>query len=130
ERRAQTRLLESHAERRERIAGEIEGRRRRIDELTGAAATLDGEAEELEPARLIAAGEPAGRAQLNELADQVRAVALTAQSARDHLESLVREGLAELEDLDPESVDADDDEPTQEELSFAAPRSVSLTQSP
>ncbi|HZQ97407.1 MAG TPA: chromosome segregation protein SMC, partial [Chloroflexota bacterium] len=114
ERRAHTRLLESHAERRERIAAEIEARRRRIDELTGSAAALDGEAEEIEAARgaledqraalaaeaepiqrelaelaeqarLIAAGEPAGRAQLNELADKVRAVALAAQSARDHL---------------------------------------------
>src|SRR5205085_162711 len=42
ERRAQTRLLESHAERRVRVATEIAGRHRRMDELTGTAATLDG----------------------------------------------------------------------------------------
>ena len=35
ERRAQTRLLESHAERRARVASEIAGRHRRMDELTG-----------------------------------------------------------------------------------------------
>jgi chromosome segregation protein len=130
ERRAQTRLLEGHAERRARVVDEMEARRRRIDELTGSAATFVEEAEELEAARgalddqrqsltgeseplqgelstlaeqlrLIQSGEAAGRAQLNEMADQVRAVAIQAQSARDHLHSLLREAATELAELAP-----------------------------
>lgn len=135
--RAQTRLLEGHEERRARVWAEIEDRRRRIDELVGSAAVYAEEAEELtaaqgaladqrsslgaeakpleselarltEQARLIHAGEAAGRAQLNELADAARAVAIQAQSARDRLAALVHEAADDLTDLAPESF-ADDD---------------------
>ncbi|HEY3109192.1 MAG TPA: AAA family ATPase [Chloroflexota bacterium] len=143
ERRAQTRLLEGHEERRARVGAEIEARHRRVDELGGSAAALDDEAEEIEAAqgaledqraalaaeagpiqaeiarlreqvRLIQSGEAAGRAQLNQLADAVRAVAIQAQSARNQLEALVREAIAELRDLsgdvdDPSTAEAPDD---------------------
>jgi chromosome segregation protein len=131
ERRAQTRLLEGHQERRQQVEGEMEARRRRIDELIGVASALAGEIESLEAARgavadqrasvemetrpvqlelaalveqtrLLQSGEPAARAQLHRLTDALRAESLTALSARDHLEALLREASLALRELEPE----------------------------
>ncbi len=129
ERRAQIRLLAGFEQQRQRIVMEVSGRERRIDELFGAAANLDREAEEFaaaqsalndqrlalsaesepleadlralrEQARLFAAGESAARNRLDELSDAARGTAVTAESARERLASLLREATVDLTDLD------------------------------
>lgn len=131
ERRAQTRLLEGYADRRSELDQAVEARRRRIDELIGEAAALDGDAEELgaarravedqreslegerrpveieiaaidEQVRVIRSGEAAARAQLDRLADIAREHAIAAGAARERLIAHGREARLALAEAEPE----------------------------